>query len=202
LPLLGGGVGCRRAQPPELAWQPDGGWTDEAAPAARSVYFKRLQAFLPPSVPGFKRVRDEGSTGRYGEVSVSEAERVFAQDDGREVVVRIVDSSMLDRLAEGIRTATLEAERVAEGLARAPGPADDARSSGAGPANRGEVAGALRLPEAVGYFHYDPAEQRADANLLVGDRFIVSIAGRGLQGSDEVRRIAQGLDSRELSKLR
>jgi len=207
LPLLGGGLACRRAQAPELAWQPDGGWTDEAPHPARSVYFKRLQAFLPPSVPGFKRLRDEGSTGRYGEVSVSEAERIFAQDDGREVVIRIVDSTMLDRLAEGIRIATLEATRVAEGATRPIGQADDAGPDGARPkdarpANRAEIAGALKLPDAVGYFRYDPADARADANLLVGDRFIVSIAGRGFRGSDEVRRIAQGLDCRELSKLR
>jgi hypothetical protein len=155
-------------------------------------------------VPGFKRVRDEGSTGRYGDVSVSEAERIFAQDDGRELVIRIVDSTMLDRLAEGIRIATLEATRVAEGATRGIGQADDSRTRPPEPAgaNRAEVAGALKLPDAVGYFRYDPAEARADANLLVGDRFIVSIAGRGFQGSDEVRRIAQGLDCRELSKLR
>jgi len=195
-------LACRRSKAPELAWQPDGGWTNEAPPPARSVYFKRLQAFLPLSVPGLKRVRDEGSTGRYGDVSVSEAERIFAQDDGREVVVRIVDSTMLDRLADGIRIATLEATRVAEGATRPIGQADDARPPDAKPANRAEIAGALKLPEAVGYFRYDPAEARADANLLVGDRFIVSIAGRGFRGSDEVRRIAQSLDCRELSKLR
>jgi len=155
-------------------------------------------------VPGFKRVRDEGSTGRYGDVSVSEAERIFAQDDGRELVIRIVDSTMLDRLAEGIRIATLEATRVAEGATRRIGQADDSRTRPPEPAgaNRAEVAGALKLPDAVGYFRYDPADARADANLLVGDRFIVSIAGRGFRGSDEVRRIAQGLDCRELSKLR
>ncbi len=211
MPLLGGDLACRRAQAPELAWQPDGGWTEEASPPARSVYFKRLQAFLPPSVPGFKRVRDEGSTGRYGDVSVSEAERIFAQDDGRELVIRIVDSTMLDRLAEGIRIATLEATRVAEDTTRRIGTVDgatrpigraDSPPREATPANRAEIAGALKLPDAVGYFRYDPAEARADANLLVGDRFIVSIAGRGFQGSDEVRRIAQGLDCRELSKLR
>jgi len=201
LPLLGGGLACRRAKAPELAWQPDGGWTDEAPHPARSVYFKRLQAFLPPSVPGFKRLRDEGSTGRYGEVSVSEAERIFAQDDGREVVIRIVDSTMLDRLAEGIRIATLEATRVAEGATRPIGRPDSPPRE-ATRADRAEIAGALKLPDAVGYFRYDPAEARADANLLVGDRFIVSIAGRGFQGSDEVRRIAQSLDCRELSKLR
>ena len=180
LPLLGGGLACRRAQAPELAWQPDGGWAEEASPPARSVYYKRLQSFLPSSVPGFKRVRDEGSTGKYGEVSVSEAERVFSQADSREVVIRIVDSTMLSRLAEGIRTATQEATRM----------------------NRPEIAGPLQLPEAVGYFRYDAAEERADANLLVGDRFVVSIASRGFQGSDEVRRIAEGLDSRGLSRLR
>jgi hypothetical protein len=173
-------LGCRRSQTPELAWQPDGGWSNEAFPTARSVYFKRLQAFLPTSLPGFRQVRDEGSTGKYGDVTVSEAERVFAQADNRELVIRIVDSTMLDRLGEGIRAATLEATRL----------------------NKPEIAGVLQLPEAVGYFRYDAAEERADANLLVGDRFIVSIASRGFQGGDEVRRVAQSLDSGELSKLR
>ncbi len=143
------------------------------------MYFKQLQLFLPTSVPGFQRIRDEGSTGKYGDASVSEAERVFARAENQEVAVRIIDSTMVAKLAEGIGAASQ--------AARQQPPA---------------VAARLSLPAAVGYVRYDAAEEKAEANLLVGDRFVVSISSRGLKDSREVRRIAESLDSVGLSKLR
>jgi hypothetical protein len=143
------------------------------------VYFKDLQAFLPASVAGFQRVRDEGSSGKYGDVSVSEAERAFAQPDGREIAIRIIDSTMVAKLAEGIVAAAQAAKRQPQ-----------------------NVAAPLSLPAATGYVRYDAAEEKAEANLLVGDRFVVSISSRGLKDSSEVRRIAESLDSGGLSKLR
>jgi hypothetical protein len=178
--LLVGGLACRRARTAEVDWQPDGGWLNEAVAAPACVYFKQLEAFLPTSLPGFRQARDEGSTGKYGDVSVSEAERVFFQPENREVSIRIVDSTVLAKLAEGIRAAALEASDR----------------------QQPDLAAPLSLPQALGYLRYDPAEERAEANLLVGDRFVVSIVSRGLKDATEVRRIAENLDSAGLSKLR
>ena len=178
LSFLAGGLACRRPRTGELAWQPDGGWLDDLAVSPATVYFNKLQGFLPSAPPGFKQVRNEGSTGKYSEVTVSEVERVFAQAEGREIAIRIVDSTMLGKLADGIKVAALEASE------------------------RPDLAAPLSLPEALGYVRFDPAEEKAEANLLVGNRFVVSIVDRGSRNANEVRRIAEGLDSAGLSKLR
>lgn len=142
------------------------------------MYFKALQPFLPAAVPGFQKVRDEGSTGKYGDVSVSEAERVFAHEN-EEIAVRIIDSTTVSKLAESITAAAQAAKQQPK-----------------------DVAVPLTLPSAVGYLRFDAAEEKAEANLLVGNRFIVSVSSRGLKDGTQVRRIVESLDSERLSKLR
>ena len=174
--LLAAGPACRRSRPTEVAWQPDGGWSSDFPPS-RSVYFKALQPFLPTAVPGFQKVRDEGSTGKYGDVQVSEAERVFAHEN-EEIAIRIIDSTTVAKLADGITAAAQAAKQQ--------------------PKN---VAVPLQLPSSVGYLRFDAAEEKVEANLLVGDRFIVSVSSVGLKDGTQVRRIVEGLDSEGLSKL-
>lgn len=180
-------AGCGRTPTP-----PD---APEAAPVARSaapggdgarapcVHYSELQAFLPAALGGrlasFRAAHDGGSTGRYGAVSVSEAERVYvgeraAHDDERpSLSVRIVDTTLKERLAAAI-------ERAAEG-----GP--DAR---------------LVLRQAVGFVRYDPEVREAEASLLVGGRFVVAVTGRGFDDSRAVREVARGLDTEGLARLR
>ncbi len=157
----------------------DAGWAEEVRTTFPCVHFSELERFLPRSWAGFHKVREDASTGKYGEVSVSEAERVFAQEDDRELSVRIVDTTLKGKLARAI-------EALAEQ-----------------PASSAPERGALfRLAHAVGYVRFEPSEGRAEANLLVDDRFIVSVTSRGLQGTGEVRRLANSLDLAGLSKLR
>ena len=175
--MSGAGGACRRPSPTEASWQPDGGWVETSVPL-KCLYFKELQTFLPPSLPGFQKVRDEGSTGKYGRALVSEAERVFAREQ-QEISVRIVDSSAVSGLAAGVAAASEAARQQAS-----------------------PSAAALSGPSAVGYVRYDAAEERAEANLLVADRFVFSVSGRGFKDTSEVKRIAEGLDSEKLAKLR
>lgn len=142
------------------------------------MYFKDLRPFLPKELAGFTVAKDEGSTGKYGDVMMSEAERVFARPD-RRVAVRIVDTPLSGKLGHSIREAAEEA----------------------GERGDGDVA-ALRLRETVGYVRYDREEEKAEANLLVGGRYVVAVTGEGFTGTEEVRRIADGLDLAGLSKLR
>ena len=174
--LAAGDLACQRSRPKEVAWQPDGGWSSDFPPS-RSVYFKALQPFLPAAVPGFQKVRDEGSTGRYGAVQMSEAERVFAHEN-EEIAIRIIDSTTVGKLSEGITAAAQAAKQQPK-----------------------EVAVPLSLPSAVGYLRFDAAEEKVEANLLVANRFIVSVSSRGLKDGTEVRRIVESLDSEGLSKL-
>jgi hypothetical protein len=111
---------------------------------------------------------------------MSEAERVFAQSDSREIAIKIVDSTNLSRLVDGIKIAAEEAAQLSQ-----PG-----------------LLEPLRQPSAVGYLRFEPSEQRAEASLLVADRFVISILSRGLPDSREVRRIVENLDYAGLSKLR
>jgi hypothetical protein len=143
------------------------------------VYFKELRPFLPRELSGFEVARDEGSTGKYGEVVVSEAERVFTRP-GRSVAIRIVDTTLAGKLGTSIRAAADDGSRL------------DPR----------DPAAPILRDGTVGYVRYDPSEEKAEANLLVGGRYVVAVTSLGFEGTREVRRIAQDLDLDGLSKLR
>ena len=49
---------------------------------------------------------------------------------------------------------------------------------------------------------YDEGEARAEANLLVGGRYVVAVTSRGFSGTGEVRRLAHTLDLAGLARLR
>jgi len=149
------------------------------------VHFKDLRDFIPAALDGFKQVKEEGSTGKYGDVQVSEAKRTFAQEEGREVSVRIVDTTMAEELGRAIKAAAEEA-------------ADRPETDPSRP---------LFLSDAVGFVRWDPSrsdpdEARAEATLWVGGRFVVAVSSQGFDGTSEVRGVARALDLAGLSKLR
>ncbi len=149
------------------------------AEAAPCVYFKQLAPFLPEQLEGFTVARTQGSTGKYGEVSVSEAERLFTRGEGREVKVRIVDTTMGEKIGKAIRDA-----------------ADKARSRAPS-----DPSAPIHWEDAVGFVRYDAEESVAEANLLVGDRFVVAVTSRGFPSTVEVRRVARGIDLAGLARL-
>jgi hypothetical protein len=145
------------------------------------VHFEDLRRFLPETLEGLPRARDGGSTGRYGEVSVSEAERSYSRGEEREVKVRIVDTSMARKLGQAIVAAAQEARGRAQNDPTAPIFWKD--------------------KEAVGFVRYDAANALAEASLLVGDRYVVAVSSRGFPGTVEVRRVAHDIDLRGLAQL-
>ena len=144
------------------------------------VYFKDLAPFLPDRLEGFTPSNTEGSTGKYGEVSISEAERTYTRGEDREVKVRIVDTTLGGKIAKSIRAAAEDARRRPESDPTAP----------------------IFWDAAVGFVRYDPSEATAEANLLVGDRYVVAVTSRGFPGTVEVRRVARGIDLAGLARLR
>ncbi|MBU8899491.1 hypothetical protein KRR26_28135 [Corallococcus sp. M34] len=150
-----------------------------AVSAAPCVYFKQLTPFLPESLEGFATGRLSGSTGKYGEVSVSEAERTYTRGEGREVKVRIVDTTMGEKIAQAIRDAAEKAK-------------DRPTSDPTAP---------IHWEEAVGFVRYDADEALAEANLVVGDRYVVAVTSRGFPSTVEVRRVARGIDLAGLARL-
>lgn len=147
---------------------------------APCVYFKDLAPFLPETLEGFTQSSTEGSTGKYGEVSVSEAERTFFRGEDREVKVRIVDTTLGTKIAKAIRKAAEDAKGRPESDPTAP----------------------IFWDAAVGFVRYDASEAMAEANLLVGDRYVVAVTSRGFPGTVEVRRVARGIDLAGLAQLR
>jgi len=176
--LLALALGCTRAEETTPLPEVPAPETPPVLSAARCVYFKDLRPFLPRELQGYALSRDEGSTGKYGEVVMSEAERAFTRP-GQQMVVRIVDTTLVGRLSKSIRAAADEADR-----------------------HEAEETASLRMAETVGFVRYDPSEERAEANLLVGGRYVVAVTGLGFEGTHEVKAVAGGLDLEGLSRLR
>ncbi len=172
---LAPGMGCVQDSRP-----PEAGPPTPPPSAAPCVHFTRLAPFLPERLEGFTRTQSEGSTGKYGEVSVSEAERTYWRGEDREVKVRIVDTTMGGKIGHAIRAA-------AEG-ARGRNPAD--------------ATAPIFWEGTVGFVRYDEGEALAEANLLVGERYVVAVTSRGFPGTVEVRRVAQGMDFAGLAQLK
>ncbi|WP_257462648.1 hypothetical protein [Archangium lipolyticum] len=145
------------------------------------VHFEDLRPFLPEALEGLTRTQDGGSTGRYGDVSVSEAERSFTRGEEREVKVRIVDTTLGEKLGQAIRSA------AEEGRSRAP--------------NDPTAPIFWKDKEAVGFVRYDETNGLAEASLLVGNRYVVAVSSRGFPGTVEVRRVARGIDLEGLARL-
>ncbi len=144
------------------------------------VHFADLRAHLPDAPDGFTRVRDEGSSGRYGEVSISEVERVFSGGAGEELSVRIVDTTLSPELARAIRAAASDASGRH---------ADDPTAP-------------ILQDRAVGFVRWDADAGKAEANVLVADRFVVAVTSQGARGPGVVRRLAGDIDYDRLALLR
>jgi len=171
---LAGLAGCRSA--PEAPLPP-------AAAVPGSIYFTVLRGYLPKGLPGWTAgPPPEGSTGKYGDVAVSEVEAVFMREASRKLSVRIVDTSLIDRLGPAIRSAVEGASGRAEEDPTAP----------------------LRLPpHALGFVRFDREERHGEANLLVGDRYVVALQADGFPDTQELRQVARAhLDLAGLAALR
>lgn len=162
---------------PEVS-EPPG--TDAPAPFP-CVHYEDLRGFLPETLEGLKRARDGGSTGRYGDVSVSEAERSFTRGEDREVKVRIVDTTLGERLGKAIVAAAEESRTRA--------------------ANDPSAPIFWKDKQAVGFVRYDETTGQAEASLLVGNRYVVAVSSRGFPGTVEVRRVARDIDLLGLARL-
>ncbi|PTL77741.1 hypothetical protein DAT35_43455 [Vitiosangium sp. GDMCC 1.1324] len=140
-----------------------------------------MRRFLPETMEGLVRARDGGSTGRYDDVSISEAERSFTHGEDREVKVRIVDTTLGQKLGQSIRAAAEQGRSRAQNDPTAPIFWKD--------------------KQAVGFVRYDESTRQAEASLLVGDRYVVAVSSRGYPGTVEVRRVARDIDLEGLARL-
>lgn len=168
---------CLKGEAPPEPELPPSAATEAEAPC---VHFRALTPFLPDALEGYERGEDKGSTGKYGEVSVSEAERSFTRGAGRGVTVRIVDTTLGEKLGRAIRAA-----------------AEESRSR-----EPSDPTAPLFLADTVGFVRYDAEEASAEANLLVGGRYVVAVTSHGFPGTAQVRNVARSVNLTGLARLR
>jgi len=177
--LVPGPWACRPSAPPPSA-------VAVAAPAGpgpaagqpqldgRSIHYSRLTPFAPDPLGGYRGGAIRASTSQFGEVSVSEVERVYQGQD-RSAKVRLVDTSLND----GARSPPLGE------------PYEDEE----------KVGRPMRASDAVGFVEFEKESRRATANLIVADRLLVTVTCEGSTGTGEAERLAAALDLRGLSLL-
>jgi hypothetical protein len=152
----------------------------ERTPAPEDrVHFRKLRTYLPSTLQGWKLSEDEGSTGKYGTIAISEVKRVFTAGE-RELSVQIIDSSNGRDLGSAISAA-----------------ADDGRHK---PGD--DPTAPVFDEEVVGFAAFAPREGKADLNLWVAGRFVVALSSRGVEGTQEVRLAMREVDVAGLTKLR
>jgi len=150
----------------------DAASAEAVAAAGATVHFSRLRALLPDRLLDFEGERPTASTSQYGRVAVSEAERSYRQGE-RVASVRIIDTNL--------------------------------QTGGPVPAQSWETEAALHRPleadGAVGYVEFDKASRAGKADLVVAERFLVTLKLEPARGADEVERLARALQLSRLAAL-
>lgn len=178
LALLGtvGLLACREPAPAVAGPGPDAAapGAAEAALDGKTLHFTRLQAFAPAVLAGFKGGRVQASTSQIGEVALSELERTYSEGE-RTAKLRIVDTS----LNQGSK-------------APRPGPAFE---------DEEKVGRPLRVPGAQGYLEFEKAGGRAQANLIVADRILITVTFEKAKAPEDVEQFAGALGLDRLEAL-
>jgi len=152
----------------------------EPAPAedptqgGRSMHHSRLSVFAPGQLLEYVGGKTTGSTSRLGAVGVSEVERAYA-DGPREAKVRIVDTTLRRETR-----APLPSEAYEDAL---------------------HVGRPMMASGSIGYVEFEKRGRRARADLIVGDRFVVTVTCESARGPEEAERLIAALDLARLSEL-
>jgi hypothetical protein len=133
-----------------------------------------LRPFLPQKVLGRSGGSPQGSVTRMGDRSLSEVTRAYPSADGQ-TELKLADARFEPHATETIRTM-----------------ADDVHD---GEAHR------LVLPGAIGYSLYDEDKRVAQAQVVIGGRFIASATVQQAQDSQAAVAALRTLDTMALSRL-
>ena len=160
------------------------------APARRSVApdsllvisDSTLKPYLPARLLGREGSAPQGSMTRIGGRSLSEVTRSYRGSPGADgrAELKLADARFEPRATEAIRT-------LAGDETQADGDAD--------------LAEPLVLPGAVGYARYDESERIAQAQVVIGGRFIASATVLQARDSKEAVAALRSLDTLGLSRL-
>lgn len=129
---------------------------------AEPVDFRRLRDLLPESVAGLERTNVEGSKQGTMGFSVSEASAAYEGDDAS-LSVKVTDMGAVPALGMmGLGWTMADVDRETQtGYEKT-----------------------VRLGESKGYRKYDSDARRGEFSLVVADRFLVAVTGRGVDDAD------------------
>ena len=146
---------------------------------AEPVDFRRLRDALPASVAGMEQSNAEGAKQGSMGFSVSEASADYADGDAQ-IDVKITDMGAVPALGMmGAAWTMTDVDReTATGYEKT-----------------------VRLGESKGYRKYDTESRRGEFSLVVADRFLVNVNGRGVD-DDVLEDALRAVDLRALAAMR
>lgn len=141
----------------------------------RTVHFTALRQFAPDALLELSGGRTSASTAHFGEVAVSEVERLYEGPDERRLKLRLVDTSLNHQVAPP-----------------PPGPAfEDAQ----------KIGRPLHVAGGAGYVEYAKESHLAVANLIVAERVLVTLTLQNASGPEDAERLAAALPLAALDRL-
>lgn len=138
-----------------------------------TIHFSKLVPFAPESLLGYRGGATAASTSRFGEVAVSEIERSYSNGT-RELKLRIVDTN----INRGAKARLGEAFENSEKLGKP-----------------------LLTSSAIGYVELEKLTGRAQADLVVADRLLVTVAAENADGTEALERFCAALDLHALARV-
>lgn len=143
-------------------------------PRGLTIHYSKLVPFAPAALLEYRGGPTVASTSRFGEVAVSEIERNYTWGP-RRLKLRIVDTN------------------INRG-ARAPNPAEAFE-------NAEKIGKPLLTGGAVGFVEYEKASRRAQADLIVAERILVTVTGEDVAGPEPIERFSAALDLNALAQV-
>jgi hypothetical protein len=148
----------------------------------------QLKAFLPERLAGRQGAFAQGTMTRMGDRALSEATRSYRggpPSDPGEIELKIADAWLEPRATQAIRSLA-DTEHVFEGTSMQGNTAPPER---------------LVLPGAVGYARYDEEARLAQAQVLIGGRFIASATVAEAEDAQDAAQALRALDTLGLARL-
>ncbi|MGI5863839.1 MAG: hypothetical protein ACOX6T_17530 [Myxococcales bacterium] len=138
-----------------------------------TIHFSKLLPFAPESLLEYRGAAAVASTSRFGDVAVSEVERSYTNGD-QKLKLRIVDTN------------------INRGAKARPGEAFE---------NDEKLGKPLLMASAVGYVELEKRTRRAQADLIVADRLLVTVASENADSTEAIERFCAGLDLGALARV-
>jgi len=148
----------------------------------------KLKTFLPERLGGRQGESPQGTMTRMGNRALSEATRSYRGSPASEtgaVELKIADARLAPRATQAIRSLA-DTEFALGGTTML------------GTTQRPER---LVLPGAVGYARYDEDARQAQAQVLIGGRFIASVVVAQAEDAQEAAQALRSLDTLGLARL-